>query len=94
MKTWLFDFDGTLVDSMPTYGKMMLGILDSRGVAYPPHVLKITTPLGYEKTAAYFRTLGVTDTVDELVAYMNATALEAYANHIPAKPHVAEVPAH
>ena len=28
MKTYLFDFDGTLVDSMPTFGKMMKRILD------------------------------------------------------------------
>lgn len=26
--TWLFDFDGTLVDSMPTYASVMLRILD------------------------------------------------------------------
>ena len=91
MRTWLFDFDGTLVDSMPTYAQMMLGILDAHGVAYPPNVLKITTPLGYEKTAAYFCSLGVTAPAEALVAQMNATALEAYAHHIPAKPHVAEV---
>ena len=88
---WLFDFDGTLVDSMPTYGQMMLGILDEHRVPYPAHVLKITTPLGYEKTAVYFRELGVPESVEALVARMNATALEAYANHIPAKPHVIEV---
>ena len=28
MKTYLFDFDGTLVDSMPTYVSVMLRILD------------------------------------------------------------------
>ena len=31
MKTYLFDFDGTLVDSMPTYGALMLRILDENG---------------------------------------------------------------
>ena len=51
MNTYLFDFDGTLVDSMPTYGRMMLGILNDYGVSYPDNVLKIITPLGYAGTA-------------------------------------------
>ena len=32
MKTYLFDFDGTLVDSMPTYAALMLRILDENGI--------------------------------------------------------------
>ena len=33
MRNYLFDFDGTLVDSMPTYAAMMLGILQENAVA-------------------------------------------------------------
>ena len=89
--TWLFDFDGTLVDSMPTYGRMMLGILNDYGVSYPDNVLKITTPLGYAGTARYFRTLGVPASEEELIARMNREALAAYSSLIPAKANVAEV---
>ena len=89
--TWLFDFDGTLVDSMPTYGRMMLGILEDYGVSYAPDTLKIITPLGYAGTARYFRAMGVPATEEELIARMNREALEAYSTRIPAKPHVAEV---
>lgn len=89
--TWLFDFDGTLVDSMPTYSRMMLGILNDYGVAYPDNVLKITTPLGYAGTARYFRTLGIPATEEELIARMNREALAAYSSLIPAKANVAEV---
>ena len=89
--TWLFDFDGTLVDSMPTYGRMMLGILNSYGVPYPDNVLKITTPLGYAGTARYFRSLGVPATEEELIARMNREALAAYSSLIPTKAHVPEV---
>ena len=32
MKTFLFDFDGTLVDSMPNYSSAMLRILDENGI--------------------------------------------------------------
>ena len=59
MKTYLFDFDGTLVDSMPTYVSVMLRILDEEGVAYDSDVIKIITPLGYHGTAKYFCELGV-----------------------------------
>ena len=30
--TYLFDFDGTLVDSMPTYVSVMKNILDENGI--------------------------------------------------------------
>ena len=32
IKTYLFDFDGTLVDSMPTYVSAMLRILDENSI--------------------------------------------------------------
>ena len=33
---YLFDFDGTLVDSMPTFSSIMLNILDEYGVCRLP----------------------------------------------------------
>ena len=47
MKTYLFDFDGTLVDSMPTYVSVMLRILDENNIKYSSDIVKIITPLGY-----------------------------------------------
>ena len=35
MKTYLFDFDGTLVDSMPTYVDVMKRILDENILQFP-----------------------------------------------------------
>ena len=89
-KTFLFDFDGTLVDSMPTFGAVMVRILDERGIAYGEDILKIITPLGYRGTAEYFRTLGVKESVDELIELMNTYARIEYENNIPAKPTVSE----
>ena len=51
MKTYLFDFDGTLVDSMPSYTAAMLRILDEEGISYGPDIIKIITPLGLNGTA-------------------------------------------
>ncbi len=89
-KTYLFDFDGTLVDSMPTYVELMLRILAENEVAYSDDIVKIITPLGFRGTAEYFRKLGVKLSVEEMVDTMGAYALEAYMTRIPAKETVIE----
>lgn len=89
-KTYLFDFDGTLVDSMPIFGAVMVRILDERGIGHGDDIVKIITPLGYRGTAEYFRTLGVKESVDELVEIMNTYARFEYENNVPAKIGVAE----
>ena len=89
-KTYLFDFDGTLVDSMPYFVGLMLRILDENGVKYEKDIVKIITPLGYAGTARYFRTLGIDATVDELMAKMQEYAKEAYTYKIGEKAKVTE----
>ncbi|MBQ8407663.1 MAG: HAD family phosphatase [Clostridia bacterium] len=84
-KTFLFDFDGTLVDSMPTFVGVMLRILDERNIEYGEDIVKIITPLGYKGTAEYYRTLGVKESADELIGIMNRYAKFEYENNIPAK---------
>ena len=89
MKTYLFDFDGTLVDSMPTYISSMLRILDENNVKYGDDIVKIITPLGFKGAAEYYiNSLSVDKTVDELVDTMKSYMLEPYYNTIPAKENV------
>ena len=84
-KTYLFDFDGTLVDSMPSFCAMVIRILDEEGVNYPSNVVKIVTPLGGKKTAEYFIELGVKDTLENVMAKMNKYCISDYENTIPLK---------
>lgn len=89
--TYLFDFDGTLVDSMPSYVGVMLRILDECGVEYENDIIKIITPLGYGGTAKYFvEKLGVRFSEDELIERMRKYAYDEYAYRIPAKETVIE----
>ncbi len=89
MKTYLFDFDGTLVDSMPTYVSAMLRILDENGISYEEDIVKTITPLGLMGTAKYYReTLQVPLPMEELIDLMGKYMLEAYWYHIPAKNNV------
>ena len=90
MKTYLFDFDGTLVDSMPTYAALMLRILDENGIAYGDDIIKIITPLGFVGTADYFIGMGLDKPRDEIVAKMREYATEEYTYNIPAKESVIE----
>ena len=89
-RAYLFDFDGTLVDSMPTFAGVMLRILDEHAIPYGDDIVRIITPLGYQGTAEYFRTLGISATVDELMDTMNRYACAEYERSIPAKETVAE----
>ena len=91
IKYYLFDFDGTLVNSMPSFISTMLRILDENGIEYDDGIVNVITPLGYLGTARYYVGLGVPMTEDELVAKMNEYALDDYAHRILAKSNVIEV---
>ncbi len=90
MNTYLFDFDGTLVDSMPTYVSVMLRILDENGMSYDSSIVKTITPLGYVGTAKYYVEMGLPLTQEEIISQMNKYALDEYVYNIQAKEHVVE----
>jgi len=88
MQTYLFDFDGTLVDSMPTYAAMMLGILEENHIPHEKDIIKVTTPLGYIKTAELFHDMGLDQPAEQILATMNERAVKAYTYDVPEKAHV------
>lgn len=84
--TYLFDFDGTLVDSMPLFASLMLRLLDECGVVYEKDVIKTITPLGYVGAAEYFtKHFGLSKPREELLATMHRYAYDGYAHTVPAK---------
>lgn len=90
--SYLFDFDGTLVDSMPTFVSAMLRILDENHISYDDTVIKTITPLGLNGTAEYYiNQLGLPMQKDALVSLMKEYMLDAYYHTIPAKPNVIAV---
>ncbi len=88
--TYLFDFDGTLVDSMPSFISVMLRILRENKIQYGKGIVKTITPLGYRGSARYFKQLGLSMPEEEIVSLMNRYAYDEYAYNIPAKPGVIE----
>jgi HAD superfamily hydrolase (TIGR01509 family) len=89
--TYLFDFDGTLVDSMPLFASVMLRVLDENGVRYDSDIIKTITPLGYGGTVRYFlEHFEMKQTEAELLQTINRYAYDGYANTVEAKSNVAE----
>lgn len=90
--SYLFDFDGTLVDSMPTFISSMLRILDENGIKYGDDIIKIITPLGVSGTADYFiDKMGLKLSKEETIVLMKEYMMDAYFNTIPAKSNVPKV---
>ena len=84
--TYIFDFDGTLVDSMPSWAEKVLSILRGCGVAYPSNIINIVTPLGDRGTADYMRdVLGVSLSLEEIFRQMDEYALPKYRDEIAIK---------
>ena len=89
-KTYLFDFDGTLVDSMPTFVAGMLKILDDRAIPYGEDIVKIITPLGAKGSAEYFISLGLDMPLADILKEMLNNMAYGYEHTIPAKKNVPE----
>ena len=91
-KYYLFDFDGTLVDSMPTFVSAMLRVLDENGISYGSDIIKIITPLGLNGTAEYYiDQMGIKLSKEQLMGIMKDYMMDAYFHTIPAKMNVPEV---
>lgn len=83
--TYIFDFDGTLVDSMPVFSAKMREIFEENDLTIPDDFVKIITPLGYTGTAKYARELGLQLSVEEFCALATEKMVPEYHFTIPAK---------
>ena len=91
-KYYLFDFDGTLVDSMPTFVSSMLRILDENDISYGSDIIKIITPLGLNGTAEYYiDQMGIKLSKEQLMGIMKDHMMDDYFHTIPSKMNVPEV---
>ena len=86
--TYIFDFDGTLVDSMPVFSATMAEIFQENQLPIPADFVRIITPLGYIGTAKYAIDLGCKLTVEEFCALATKKMEAQYHTTIPAKAYV------
>jgi HAD superfamily hydrolase (TIGR01509 family) len=89
-KKYVFDLDGTLVDSMPHWCKLT-DFLTDRGIEYPPDLIKKIIALGLPGAAKYFKEhFPLTETVEEIYQSFIDRYIGFYETEIPAKDGVIE----
>ena len=82
----LFDFDGTLVDSMGMWGRVDMTIAKRHGATVPPNFLDMLVPMSETESAQCFLDHGCHGTVESIMAEINELANAEYANTIELKP--------
>ena len=91
IKAYLFDFDGTLVDSMPTFASCMLRILDENKIPYEPDIIKVLTPLGLEGCVKHMISMGLPMTPEQTALKIKEYLMDGYLYHILPKENVVSV---
>jgi len=91
MDAYIFDFDGTLVDSMPMWENMIRTLFKNKGVPFPHNLMKIITPLGQAESIKYLTSLDDRLKENEIVEFMYDFVSNQYANVIQPKKHVADL---
>ena len=82
-KYYIFDFDGTLVDSMPYWAEKMLSILNRAKINYPDDIINTIATLGDAGSAKYFKeVLNVKFTEKQMFEMMDKFALPKYRDVI------------
>lgn len=82
---YLFDFDGTLVDSMPHWARSMIRVLDDHSIPHGDDLIRTITPLGLHGTAQYFISLGLDLPQEKIFEEMYAYLTPLYRDVIPDK---------
>lgn len=89
--TFLFDFDGVLVDSMPFWSYKMLDIVKKYTNEYPEDIIKIITPLGNRGSMTYFKEkLNAKKSIDEMLFELEEYLHPQYRDNIILKEGVFE----
>ncbi|MBE7092632.1 MAG: HAD family phosphatase [Clostridiales bacterium] len=90
MKIYLFDFDGTLADSMPAWENKLVVVLKSEGITPPEDLMEKVSPLGDRGASEYLIRLGVKKTVEEINEQTDGIIRNSYETSIPLKKGVLE----
>lgn len=85
-KAALFDLDGTLVDSMWVWERLMIDFVEKYKLETPQYIYDEVAHMSLAQSSVYVRQeLGLSMTPDEIYAEWSGTLKDAYANKIKAK---------
>ncbi|MCC8123023.1 MAG: HAD family phosphatase [Oscillospiraceae bacterium] len=91
MNAYIFDLDGTLLDSMDVWEKIDAEFLTRRGLAVPSDYAQAVGSRSFPEAAQYtIERFGLPDSVNDVLLEWKNLALYAYGNTVPLKPHARE----
>jgi len=86
-KAFLFDLDGTLVDSMWMWSAIDVEYLGKFGLTCPPDLQKAIEGMSFSETAAYFKKrFALEASLEEIKADWISMSIEKYRSQVPPKP--------
>lgn len=86
---YLFDLDGTLIDSNGVWLQIDYDFLSQRGLTHTAEYNAVVAHTTYQNAAVFTKEYyGLSETPEEIMSVWSDMALEAYACHIPLKPGV------
>ena len=91
MKAYIFDLDGTLLDSMDLWSDIGLCFLNKRGLTVPADYMDIIASMSFPEAAAHtIKQFGLPDSVTDLLQEWYDMAAYAYGHTLQMKPHARE----
>ncbi|MFP3154106.1 HAD family phosphatase [Lachnospiraceae bacterium ZAX-1] len=87
VKAYIFDLDGTLLNSMGIWEQIDRAFLKKRGLVSTPDYIRQISSMSFPEAAKYTIDLfGLKDSPDDLMNEWNEMTVHAYGNTIPLKP--------
>ena len=85
-KAYIFDLDGTLVDTMDGAVKVVLDYLTGYDISYPDDIVSILTPMGFAGICQYYHEhFGIPKSPEEIYQDFRVGLIQLYAKDAPIK---------
>lgn len=87
---YIFDFDGTMVDSVTAWGEATAEIVESYGLPYSEELLRTIGPMDIETRCKYFVSLGIKASWEDMAQRICECMTHYYRDRCPVKDSVVE----
>ncbi|MCL2527187.1 MAG: HAD family phosphatase [Defluviitaleaceae bacterium] len=88
MKAYIFDLDGTLLESMDIWGKVNNGFFNKRGMSCPDNYYEAIAATYIDEAAIYTKNqFGLKESPEDIKKEWLTMAAQAYSNEVQLKPY-------